>query len=138
MEPDTARADEQAIRDLIQTWLAATRAGDLETVLRLMTDDVVFLQPGKPPMRGRAAFAEAQHGLAGTRIDAQADIREIRVHGDVAWCWNHLTVVVTPPGAKPVRRAGDVLSVLRRIDGHWQIQRDANLLTVAADADPPS
>lgn len=49
--------DEQAIRDLIATWHKASAAGDLTTVLKLMAEDVVFLVAGKPPMRGRDAFA---------------------------------------------------------------------------------
>ena len=43
--------DEQAIRELIQTWLAATQKGDIQTVLGLMADDVVF-------MRGRLAMPD--------------------------------------------------------------------------------
>jgi ketosteroid isomerase-like protein len=39
--------DEQAIRDLIATWLAASKAGDTKTVLNLVADDVVFLVPGQ-------------------------------------------------------------------------------------------
>jgi len=35
-------ADEQAIRNLAATWISASKAGDLATVLDLMTDDVVF------------------------------------------------------------------------------------------------
>jgi uncharacterized protein (TIGR02246 family) len=35
--------DEQEIRQLIATWMAATKAGDVETVLSLMADDAVFL-----------------------------------------------------------------------------------------------
>src|SRR5262245_47399965 len=50
--------DEQEIRELVETWMAATKAGDVEAVLGLMTDDVVFLVPGQPPM-GRAEFAAA-------------------------------------------------------------------------------
>jgi len=34
--------DEQQIRELVSTWMAATKAGNVDTVLRLMTDDVVF------------------------------------------------------------------------------------------------
>jgi uncharacterized protein (TIGR02246 family) len=40
-------ADEQAIRELVQTWLRASAAGDLDQVLALMSDDVVFLTPGQ-------------------------------------------------------------------------------------------
>ena len=42
--------DEQQIRALVATWMQATQAGDVDTVLDLMTDDVVFLVPGRPPI----------------------------------------------------------------------------------------
>ena len=73
------QSDEQAIRDLIATWLAASKSSDSDKVLSLMAEDVVFLQPDQPPMRGRSAFATAQKGLA--EVDVDADIREIRVFG---------------------------------------------------------
>ena len=40
-------SDEQRIRELVATWMSATKQGDLATVLDLMTDDVVFLVVGK-------------------------------------------------------------------------------------------
>ena len=45
-EPDD---DERAIRDLVETWMRATNAGDFHAVLELMADDVLFLTPGKEP-----------------------------------------------------------------------------------------
>ena len=36
-------SDEQEIRQLISTWMTATKAGDIESVLKLMSEDVVFL-----------------------------------------------------------------------------------------------
>ncbi len=39
----------RAIRDLVATWMAASKAGDLETVLSLMTDDAIFVVPGQKP-----------------------------------------------------------------------------------------
>lgn len=125
--------DEQAIRLLISTWLEATRTGDPDTVLRLMAEDVVFLQPGQPPMRGRAAFAAAQSGLSQLEFRADAQIQEIRVFGEWAYCWNHLTVEITPRGGGPgAKRAGHVLSVLQKQNGHWVIVRDANMLAPVA------
>ena len=126
------QADEQAIRNLISTWLTASKNGDTDKVLSLMAEDVVFLQPGQPPMRGRSAFATAQKALADVDIEASANIQEIRVLGDWAYCWNYLTVVVTPrKTGKPIERAGNVLSVLQKQSGHWVIVRDANMLTPA-------
>src|SRR5438105_4077320 len=57
--------DEQEIRQLVAAWIAATKAGDSETVLSLMAEDVVFLLPGQPPMIGRAAFAAATPAQSG-------------------------------------------------------------------------
>lgn len=50
--------DESAIREAIATWMRASAAGDIDTVLGLMTDDVVFLVPGAEPF-GKEAFAAA-------------------------------------------------------------------------------
>jgi len=130
MAPQKVSADEQAIRDLIATWLRASKSGDKETVLSLMAEDVVFLQPGQPPMRGRSGFAAAQKAMNDMDIDASSDIQEIRILGDWAWCWNRLTVVVTPrSGGASIKRAGDVLSVLQNQAGRWVIVRDANMLS---------
>lgn len=130
MTPPDIWTEEKAIRDLIATWLQASKAGDNKTVLSLMAEDVVFLQPGQPPMRGRAGFAAAQKATADFEIDASSDIQEIRILGDWAWCWNRLTVVVTPRnGAASVRRSGDVLSILQKQEGRWVIVRDANMLS---------
>jgi uncharacterized protein (TIGR02246 family) len=123
-------SDEQAIRHVISTWLSASAAGDTDAVLKLMSEDVAFLLPGRPPMRGRDAFAASQAGLKDVRIEATSDIRELHVSGHFAYCWSNLTVVVTPrAGGSPMKRAGDVLSVFRKHpDGSWTLHRDANLI----------
>src|SRR4051812_4289513 len=122
--------DEQAIRELINTWIDATRTGDLDSVLKLMAQDVVFLQPGHPPMRGRDGYAAAQRGIARTDFSGHADIQEIRVFGDWAYCWNQLTVEFKPRDGGPSgKRSGPVLSILQKQNGRWAIVRDANMLT---------
>ena len=128
-------ADEQEIRDLVATWIAASAMGDHERVLGLMADDVVFLVPGQSPMRSKAAFAAAQASLENCRIDATADIQEIRVFGEWAYCWNKLSIVVSRLGGRPpVKRAGHALSILQKQrSGRWVIVRDANMLTVVPE-----
>jgi uncharacterized protein (TIGR02246 family) len=129
--------DEQAIRDLVTAWLEATAAGDLPKVLSLMADDAVFLMPGRPPMRGREAFAAAfQAGASHVRIDGKSEIQEIEVAGDFAYFWSHLSVTVTPrQGGSPMHRSGFTLTVLRKQpEGNWLLVRDANMLT--ADTSP--
>jgi uncharacterized protein (TIGR02246 family) len=128
---DSHSGDEQAIRDLMDTWLRATTAGDLNTVLTLMSDDAVFLVPGQPLMRGKHAFAAAFHAMVPVvRIEAAHETEEIQVHGDIAWCWSRLSVTITPrSGGQPSHRTGHTLSILRREPtGNWVVIRDANLL----------
>jgi len=126
--------DEQEIREVVSRWMAASKAGDVDTVLSLMADDVVFLVPGQPVMR-RADFASkarAQSGRDAPQIDGSSEIQEIKVLGEWAFMWTRLTVVMTPPnGAQPVRRAGHTLTILKKQDGRWVIARDANLLAPA-------
>jgi uncharacterized protein (TIGR02246 family) len=125
-------SDEAAIRDLIATWLAASKAGDTETVLHLIDDDALFHVPGVQPF-GKAAFASASEQMKNLRIEGESQVLEIEVCGDTAWCRTHLTMVVTPAGGQPIRRAGYTLSILRRSPaGKWQLFRDANMLAVQA------
>lgn len=125
--------DELQIRELVGTWMSATKAGDTATVLTLMTDDVVFLVAGQPPF-GKEKFAEIMKGAPGAprpHVDGHSEIQEIQVSGDLAYLWSRLTVVATPPNGKPMKRAGHTLTVLRKSGGRWLLARDANLLTPA-------
>jgi uncharacterized protein (TIGR02246 family) len=124
-------SDEQQIRRVIDRWHRATAAGDLEGVLALMADDALFLTPGRPPM-DREGFAAAFRGFSGRiRVDSKQDIREIHAAGDLAYCWSHISVVMTNvENGEESRRAGHVLTIFRRsAGGTWLLSRDANLLT---------
>ena len=121
--------DERAIRSLVDTWLAASKAGDLATVLDLMTDDVVFMVPGREPF-GKAEFASSSSSMRDVRIEGRSDIQEIMVLGDWAFMRNRLEVAMTPANGTPLVRSGYVLTILhKQADGRWRIARDANLLT---------
>lgn len=94
-----------------------------------MSDDVVFLGSGQPPMRGKAVFAASQTAMSQVTIDATGEIQEIKVLGEWAWLWTHLSVVITPKnGGASVTRAGNTLSILQKQKDSWVIVRDANML----------
>jgi uncharacterized protein (TIGR02246 family) len=122
--------DERSIRELVDTWMRASRAGDTATVLSLMTDDVVFMVPGQQPF-GKEAFAAASTGMKDVEVDGRSEIVELQVLGEWAYLRNKLEVSVTPKGGAPVRRAGYTLTILRRENGRWLLARDANLLAPA-------
>ncbi len=127
---DSLQNDEQAIRQLVETWTRATKARDVQKVLALMADDAVFLVTGLPPMC-KSDFAAGQAGMQQVDIDARSDIEEIKVFGEWAYMWTRLAVTVTPKdGGAPVKRAGNTLSILKKQNGAWALYRDANLLAV--------
>ena len=126
--------DERAIRNVVDTWLAASKAGDLATVLSLMTDDVLFLTPGQAPF-GKEAFAKISDGMKDVQVDGASDIQEVQVFGEIAYLRNALRIVITMPDGKVVRRSGQTLTILRKeADGKWRLVRDANLVMAEAAA----
>jgi uncharacterized protein (TIGR02246 family) len=124
----TENDDEQAIREMVHTWLAASKTGDTETLFGLMTDDVLFITPGREPF-GREAFADAQESMKNITMDADSDIKEIKVIGDWAWMRSFLKVTFTPDDGNPTKHSGHILTILRKQpDGKWAIARDANFV----------
>ncbi|HEY6247507.1 MAG TPA: SgcJ/EcaC family oxidoreductase [Pyrinomonadaceae bacterium] len=126
---DPFQNDEQAIRQLVDSWLKASESGDLNTMLSLVADDVIFMVPGKEPF-GKQEFAENYKQMKGVKLTTRSDIQEIKVLGEWAWMRNFLRVSFTPSEGTPTRHSGYVLTILSKTSaGKWVIKRDANLLT---------
>jgi len=99
VENPSGRNDDQQIRELVTTWMSATKGGDLDALLALIAEDAVFLTPGQKPM-SKDDFASLQKaqwakGLPG--FDATSTIQEIKVLGDWAFMWTKLAIAITPP-----------------------------------------
>ena len=126
---------EQAIRELHATWIAAVNAGDLEGLLALMTDDVVFLNPGRPPF-GRDGFPagfSAAHQQS--RILCVSELAEVVIVGEVAYTICQDSLSVTPrAGGATLELGGHRITIFRKQpDGRWLLARDANTLTPVAN-----
>ena len=119
--------DERAIRELVDTWMSATRAGDVATVLKLIADDVIFMVPGQEPF-GKEAFAASSERMQGLRIDGRAEIQELKVLGDWAYLRNYIEVWMSRDGAPEAQRRGYTLTILRKEGGRWLLARDANMV----------
>jgi uncharacterized protein (TIGR02246 family) len=123
--------DETAIRHLQQQWFRATTAGDVETICDLMTDDVIFLTPGRPPF-GKQAFVEAFNAAKDLfAMECNGTYEEVVVTGGFAYATSRLRITVTPKsGAASRHLTGNTLSIFRESsNGQWQLCRDANMLT---------
>jgi uncharacterized protein (TIGR02246 family) len=124
----SASEDERQIRELVESWIAASNARDLPALIGMMTDDIVFMTPGRAPF-GKAEFAADVERMKSVAIDARAEVQEIEVFGPRAYIRNHVRVELTSPGQAPKRASGYAMSVLRKeADGRWRIARDANLV----------
>ena len=129
---DTTADDERAIRQLVDTWMTATKAGDLGAVLALMADDVIFMTPGEKPF-GKEAFAAASQGMKNVRFDGRSEIQELKVLDGWAYLRNHIELTITPPGGTAMRRAGYTLTIFRKEpEGRWLLARDANMVVTVA------
>jgi uncharacterized protein (TIGR02246 family) len=124
--------DERQIRELVDTWMAASMAGDVPAVLALMTEDVVFMTPGRPPF-GKKEFAANSASMKDLAMDGSSDIQEIEIFGDRAYIRNRIELTLARAGEAPKRLSGYAMSILRKEgDGRWRLARDANLVMPAA------
>jgi len=123
--------DEQAIRDVHATWIAAVNAGDLAELQDLMTADAVFMNPGSAaigPAEFPAGFGRAQRQF---QVRCVSDPRDVAVSGDLAVVCSRDALSLMPrEGGAPLEMVGDRLTVYRRdADGRWRLARDAHTLS---------
>ncbi len=124
--------NQQAIRKLIEAWLAAVRSKDISKLVSMVTDDAVFLPPGLPAVRGKPAV-EAMFGRFFPQfrnVEQTAVTEEIVVAGNWAFLWGTETFILVPQGgAAPIQMQGKGMSILRRqADGSWKFARGINNL----------
>lgn len=123
--------DEQAIRDVHDTWIAAVNAGDLAELQGLMTHDAVFMNPGREaigPAEFPNGFGRAQRQF---HVRCVSDPQEVAISGDLAYVRSRDALSLMPrEGGAPLEMAGDRLTVYRREpDGRWRLSRDAHTLS---------
>jgi len=128
MQSKPAQDDKQSIRESVDTWLTASKKGDVSTMLDLLADDVLFIVPGKEPF-GKEAFAAAnREQMKNVDMDATIDIKEIEVVGQWAWMRSFLNISFTRDG-KTAKHSGHILTIWQKnSDGRWVIKRDANFV----------
>ena len=122
--------DKQAIREMVDTWLAASKQGDVTTLLNLLADDVLFIVTGQEPFGKEEFAARHKDQMNDTKMEATIDIKEIEVVGPWAWMRSFLRVTLTRPEEEPTKLSGHILTILQKnSNGKWVIKRDANFVT---------
>lgn len=119
-------SDENAVRSVIEHWMESTRRGDIDAVLGLMTDDVVFSVPGREPF-GKTEFAAAMKNMATRSLEISNEVVELRILSEnYAFARSRIEIRPRDGGAS---RSGYTLTVFQKgEDGKWRLARDANLV----------
>ena len=123
--------DEAAIREAHSSWIDAVNAGDLARLLALMTDDVVFLNPGREPLGQREFPNGFLSGHQRSVIHCVSEIEEVAVFGEVAYTLCRDSLSVKPrSGGEAIELAGHRITIYRQqADGLWLLARDVHTLS---------
>jgi ketosteroid isomerase-like protein len=122
-----AAADETA-RQAHEAYAAAINTNDLDSLLAMLTEDVVYLAPNEPALVGKAAVRPwAAEYLKQFKIHWEKTSLEFVVAGDWAFDRYSYTSTDTPQGGgTPVEDLGKGLSIFHHdADGKWRVARDA-------------
>lgn len=110
--------------------IAATVARDADALTALLDDDAVLLQPGTPPIIGKAAFHDFMtQALAKSPsvkiVKYVPDIRDIEVAGDVAYEWGYFDATQKSSEQQaPENLRAKLLRVMKRQpNGSWKFTR---------------
>jgi ketosteroid isomerase-like protein len=117
------------IAELQRRDIEASIALDVDKLLELRTDDVVYLPPGHAPVLGKPALrqylAEVQEQFANTDIVGYDQTwQEVQVVGDLACQWGSTETRLKPAvGSETVHMSNTIRILKRQPDGIWKISR---------------
>ena len=119
----------EQIRQLADRLIAAGAKGDVQAILDIMTDDVVFLPPNDTAKVGKEEYHRWMAPFqAKYSISESLQSRELRVAGDIACEWGLFQETFTPKTSSsetpPIALDGKFLRIYhRQPDGDWKLAR---------------
>ncbi len=122
----STQADLEAVRALLDEYVAAENAGDVERILALTTDDGWASPPGEPPITGKEAWRSwwedlyAEYNLQGNASDVE--IQAFGSWGFIRGIWD---ATLTPKeGGEPQTSSYSFIVIVRRdADDTWKQAR---------------
>jgi uncharacterized protein (TIGR02246 family) len=113
-----------AIKNVLRQWVAAINARRAGAILKLVSDDVVFIQPPAVPFRGKAAVGRLYHAaFHAYDVREQIQFLDIRVIGSLATARVTEHIECTPRvGGKAVGfTETDAMRFRHQSDGAWKL-----------------
>ncbi len=126
--PPKAAADDPAAHRAHEAYVAAINSNDLDTLMGMLTDDVVYMSAHEPPTVGKDAVRPwVESYLAAYTTHWDKPVQEFVVAGDWAFERYAYTSTDTPlDGGDPVTDTGWGLVIYHHDpDGTWRVARDA-------------
>ena len=123
-----ASGDDPAAYRAHEAYVTAINSNNLDTLLGVLTDDVVFLAPHEPVMVGKAAVRPWLEGyLKAFKTRWDKPVQEFVVNGEWAFERYSYKSTDTPVGGGDVvEDTGWGLVIYHRdADGTWRVARDA-------------
>ncbi len=121
--------DLEAIEELHRQDVAATKAGDYETLMSLMDEQCILFPPDSEPEDGRAYLIRARDSSDSTEpheeiLELLQDWQEVRLLGEFAYEHGIVRYAVRDTSGAIIRETQRLVRLLRRQpDGQWRVLR---------------
>jgi ketosteroid isomerase-like protein len=126
---ETTNKDLEAIEELHRLDVAATKAGDYETLMSLMDEQCILFPPDSEPEDGRAYLSRFRASSDSIEpepeiLELVQDWEEVRLLGDFAYEQGIVRYAVWDASGAIIRETQRLMRLLRRQpDGEWQVLR---------------
>jgi ketosteroid isomerase-like protein len=122
----STEADVEAIKNVARDEVAAGNAGDLESFLAILSDDIEIIPYGQPAVRGEQARQWIREFMDQATIQITYTNEEIVLDGDLGVHRYSFEWTVTPKGGgDSIHERGAGIHVMKRqSDGSWKIAVD--------------
>jgi len=124
-------SERNAIQELDQKDIVASKKNDVGALVALWTDDGVLLQPGTAPTVGKEAIRklllqQQQRAAHVETIAYDEKWNEVRIAGDYAFQWGQISATLKLPDTHEVQQSVNAIRILaKQPDGSWRVARVA-------------
>lgn len=108
--------------------MAASKAGNFETLRTLMSDDAVMMPPGADFVRGREAIDAGMSKMAEAMKEVEVleyalEFEEVQVVGDYAFEWGTIRGRMRSRGEEESSIYKVMRILQKQADGEWKVHR---------------